>query len=313
MSRYYRRSILVQIAWHMLGAALAAAAPGVPAWQAGFEGGNNIGGLLSAILEPTGTFGKVLLGIVALTASCACAPTMYTFGSCSFTPAAPQFLFMLAPPLIPIKRFQGQASWLYLTSSRACHVIFFPSYLSQCKCPVTLLSFFDNFIFRDQTLAPVNHWREEILHRPRGYTQCVVPPLLHIHPNRLLPIRHNWLLVHSICSCSPDGAFRISGVLVLGVQYSPLGPSKAPSTGHRSYSNIPRRVRHHHTEHVADMVHRAYREGWKWRYRNVYGRHCCGKLIYTLEDTGEEDVAGKIICLGLSQVQSLGVKRNSLK
>jgi len=86
----------------MLGAALAAAAPGVPAWQAGFEGGSNIGGLLSAILEPTGTFGKILLATVALTISCASAPTMYTFGSCCFTPAAPHFLFVSAPSLIPL-------------------------------------------------------------------------------------------------------------------------------------------------------------------------------------------------------------------
>ena len=53
---------------------------------------------------------------------------MYTFGSWCFTPAAPHFLFVLTPSLIPIKNFQGQASWLYLTSSHACHVIFFPSY-----------------------------------------------------------------------------------------------------------------------------------------------------------------------------------------
>ena len=87
----------------MLGAALAAAAPGVPAWQAGFDEGSNIGGLLAAILEPTGTFGKILLGIVALTTSCACAPIMYTFGSWCFTPAAPHFLFVSAPSLILIK------------------------------------------------------------------------------------------------------------------------------------------------------------------------------------------------------------------
>jgi len=84
----------------MLGAALAAAAPGIPAWETGFDGGNNIGGLLAAVLEPIGTFGKVLLGVVALTTSCACAPTMYTFGSYCFTPAAPHFLSVYAPPLI---------------------------------------------------------------------------------------------------------------------------------------------------------------------------------------------------------------------
>ena len=65
------------------------------------------------------------------------------------------------------------------------------------------------------------------------------------------------------------------------------------------------------------MVHRPYcHEGRKWRYRDVYGRRRCSKLIYTLEDTGEEDVAGKIICLGYpssSISRSLGVKRDSLE
>jgi len=64
----------------MLGAALAAAALGIPSWESGFDGGNNMGGLLSAVLSPSGGFGKFVLVLIALSTSCACAPTMYTFG-----------------------------------------------------------------------------------------------------------------------------------------------------------------------------------------------------------------------------------------
>ncbi|KAF9057204.1 hypothetical protein BJ165DRAFT_1411590 [Panaeolus papilionaceus] len=78
------------IAWHMIGAAFAAAAPGIPSWQSGFEDGNNVGGLLAAALSPTKGFGKFLMVLIALSTSCACAPTMYTFGI-SFMAMGPFF------------------------------------------------------------------------------------------------------------------------------------------------------------------------------------------------------------------------------
>jgi len=64
----------------MLGAAFAITASGVPSYAAGFDNGNNIGGLAAAILEPLGGFGKFLLVLMALSVPAACAPTMYTFG-----------------------------------------------------------------------------------------------------------------------------------------------------------------------------------------------------------------------------------------
>lgn len=64
----------------MFGAALAAAAPGVPSWSTGFEDGSNVGGLLAAVLAPTGGFGKFLLVLIAISTSSACVPTIYTFG-----------------------------------------------------------------------------------------------------------------------------------------------------------------------------------------------------------------------------------------
>ncbi|KAI0357669.1 hypothetical protein OH77DRAFT_1286490 [Trametes cingulata] len=63
---------------HMLGAAFAAAAVSVPSWEAGFGDGNDVGGLVAAILAPTKGFGKLLLVLLSLTAPSAVAPTMYT-------------------------------------------------------------------------------------------------------------------------------------------------------------------------------------------------------------------------------------------
>jgi hypothetical protein len=65
---------------HMIGAAFAIAAVGVPSYAAGFDNGNDIGGLVAAIFEPIGGFGKFLLVLLALSVPAACAPTMYTFG-----------------------------------------------------------------------------------------------------------------------------------------------------------------------------------------------------------------------------------------
>ncbi|KAG1793458.1 uncharacterized protein HD556DRAFT_1443568 [Suillus plorans] len=41
-----------------LDAAFAAAAPSVPAWNAGFDNSSSVGGLLHSVLLPTGAFGK---------------------------------------------------------------------------------------------------------------------------------------------------------------------------------------------------------------------------------------------------------------
>ena len=49
---------MVQITVHFLGAVFAACASSVPAWNDGFEGGSNVGGLIEAVLSPTGNFGN---------------------------------------------------------------------------------------------------------------------------------------------------------------------------------------------------------------------------------------------------------------
>lgn len=79
-----------QIPAHLIGAAFTAAAVYVPSWNAGLAGGNDVGGLVAAILSPTGGFGKFLLVLLALTTPSASAPTMYTVCT-SFMTIAPVF------------------------------------------------------------------------------------------------------------------------------------------------------------------------------------------------------------------------------
>ena len=71
---------------HLLGAAFAAAAAGVPAWNAGYDGGNNFGGLASAVLQPSGAFGKILMALMALVISAPTALEMYSSGESAFPP-----------------------------------------------------------------------------------------------------------------------------------------------------------------------------------------------------------------------------------
>ncbi|KAH9947892.1 permease for cytosine/purines, uracil, thiamine, allantoin-domain-containing protein [Amylocystis lapponica] len=74
----YLGFIVSSVPAHMLGASFTAAASYVPAWGAGLGNGNDIGGLIAAVLGPAGWFGKLLLVLLALTAPSQCAPTMYT-------------------------------------------------------------------------------------------------------------------------------------------------------------------------------------------------------------------------------------------
>lgn len=83
---------------HLIGAAFTAAAVYVPAWNAGLAGGNDVGGLVAAVLSPTGGFGKFLLVLLSLTTPSASAPTMYTVCTSFMTIASvfsriPRFVF----------------------------------------------------------------------------------------------------------------------------------------------------------------------------------------------------------------------------
>jgi NCS1 nucleoside transporter family len=92
-----------------LGAAFAAAAPSVPAWNEGFDDSSSVGGLLHSVLLPTGAFGEILTALVALSVSSACAPTIYTFSNSfmaisSWLAAVPRwvYIFISEGILIPV-------------------------------------------------------------------------------------------------------------------------------------------------------------------------------------------------------------------
>lgn len=90
----------MQITVHFLGAIFAACAYRVPAWEAGFDNGSNVGGLIEGVLSPLGGFGKFLTVLLAISIPSACAPTMYTFGSSfmtigSYFAMIPRYVFVI--------------------------------------------------------------------------------------------------------------------------------------------------------------------------------------------------------------------------
>ncbi|KAH9918753.1 NCS cytosine-purine permease [Epithele typhae] len=91
-----------------LGAAVIVSTPLVPAWEAGYDGGN-VGGLVEAMLQPTGNFGKFLTVLMALSVTANIAPTFYSFSLSFqvFIPALsiiPRYMFSILATaiLIPI-------------------------------------------------------------------------------------------------------------------------------------------------------------------------------------------------------------------
>ncbi|KAI0938693.1 hypothetical protein AcV5_000314 [Taiwanofungus camphoratus] len=82
-----------------LGAAAVIAAPSVPSWNAGYNSAN-VGGLLEAMLSPSGNFGKFLTVLLALSVTGNIAPTLYSFclSFQVFIPpavAVPRYMFSL--------------------------------------------------------------------------------------------------------------------------------------------------------------------------------------------------------------------------
>ena len=84
----------------MIGAVFAAAAPSVPSWSTGFKHGNDMGGLIAAVLAPAGGFGKFLLVLIAVSTSSACAPSIYSFGELELN-----YTHFRHPVLSPISLF----------------------------------------------------------------------------------------------------------------------------------------------------------------------------------------------------------------
>ncbi|KAH9929656.1 hypothetical protein B0H21DRAFT_110305 [Amylocystis lapponica] len=78
-----------------LGAAVAITAPSVPTWNEGYADGN-VGGLVEAMLRPTGNFGKFLTVLLALSVTANIAPTLYSF-CLNFQ--------VFIPPLVVVPRY----------------------------------------------------------------------------------------------------------------------------------------------------------------------------------------------------------------
>ncbi|KAF8268421.1 NCS cytosine-purine permease [Lactarius quietus] len=91
----YAGLIVPTVTLQCLGAAAAITAPVVPAWEVGYAGGD-VGGLVAAMLQPVGTFGKVLMVFISLSVTGNNVPTMYSFGMCLQT---------FIPPLVVIPRY----------------------------------------------------------------------------------------------------------------------------------------------------------------------------------------------------------------
>ncbi|TFK49312.1 cytosine-purine permease [Heliocybe sulcata] len=146
---------------HCLGAAFAAAASTVPAWNEGFEDGDNVGGLFYAVLAPAGGFGKFLTVLVALTVPAACAPTMYTFGTSFMTIAPffakiPRYLFAIVSTAITIPVAIVGATHFYETFVDIISVI---GYWSAVFAAIVLV---EHCVFRkgDFSLYSLDYWNQ---------------------------------------------------------------------------------------------------------------------------------------------------------
>ncbi|KAF8645588.1 hypothetical protein AX16_007722 [Volvariella volvacea WC 439] len=163
----YAGFFFASLSAHMMGAAFAAAAPGVPSWNEGFDGGNSIGGLVAAILEPSGGFGKFLLVIIALSIPSACAPTMYSFGTSfmavsSFFEKVPRYIYALVSEAILIPLAIIGATRFYLTLVNILSVI---GYWSTAFASIILT---EHLLFRHNSFSPSAYPVLEAWNRPKS-------------------------------------------------------------------------------------------------------------------------------------------------
>ncbi|THG92942.1 hypothetical protein EW026_g8143 [Hermanssonia centrifuga] len=138
---------IASITVHFLGVIFAASAPNVPTWEAGFDNGNNIGGLINAILSPLGGFGKFLTALLALSIPSACAPTMYIFGSSfmtigSFFAKVPRYVYVIISEAILIPVAIVGATQFYATFVDVLSLI---GYWSSAFAVIVLV---EHFVFR---------------------------------------------------------------------------------------------------------------------------------------------------------------------
>ncbi|TFK47512.1 NCS cytosine-purine permease [Heliocybe sulcata] len=140
------------------GAAVANVAALIPAWEAGYADGN-VGGLLQAMLEPTGGFGKFLTVLLSLSVTANMAMTMYSF--ClnvqvfvPFLVVLPRYIFSLLATAIIIPLAIVGSHRFYSTLSNFLGII---GYWASAFGAVILL---EHFVFRrnDPELYDVRQW-----------------------------------------------------------------------------------------------------------------------------------------------------------
>ncbi|KAH9051850.1 hypothetical protein EDB87DRAFT_1661388, partial [Lactarius vividus] len=93
------RPLISKVALQCLDATAAITVPVVPSQEAEYTGGN-VGGLIDAMLQPVGKFGKVLMVFVSLSVTGNNVPTIYSFGMCfqTFVPSlvvVPRYVFSM--------------------------------------------------------------------------------------------------------------------------------------------------------------------------------------------------------------------------
>ncbi|KAI0058144.1 hypothetical protein BV25DRAFT_1830307 [Artomyces pyxidatus] len=86
---YVYLGMILALPCRILGVLFAASALDATAWNDGFDGGSNIGGLMESVLSVSGDFGKFLITLSALCIAVVAAPTLYS--SSSFMAISPVF------------------------------------------------------------------------------------------------------------------------------------------------------------------------------------------------------------------------------
>ncbi|KIL64408.1 hypothetical protein M378DRAFT_163147 [Amanita muscaria Koide BX008] len=119
--------LLPTIPLQVLGAAVAIASTSVPSWADGYQGGN-VGGLLAAMLNPTGGFGKFLTVLLSLSVTGNIAATFYsaTLNLQVVVPVlvvVPRYIFSIVATVVVIPVAITGAHTFYATLSNFLGII----------------------------------------------------------------------------------------------------------------------------------------------------------------------------------------------
>ncbi|KAF8991744.1 cytosine-purine permease, partial [Cyathus striatus] len=140
------------------GAVVAASAPSVPSWAEGYTGGN-VGGLLEAMLRPTGNFGKFLTVLLSLSVAPNITATFYSFSFDIqvFIPAlvvVPRYVFSIIATAIVVPLAIAGAHRFYDA------IVNFLGLLGYWTSPYVAIILIEHFIFRraDYSAYDISIW-----------------------------------------------------------------------------------------------------------------------------------------------------------